>query len=110
MDLWIRSQDRTKLVKADNISYMDTAEDYKKEVHSLWNDCKGILGTYKTKERALEVLDEIQNILFPKFKVDTSSIKENGRSWVENGVILQSYTANVDYIKLDTCVYEMPKE
>ena len=61
MDLWIRSQDRTKLVKADNISYMDTAEDYKKEVHSLWNDCKGILGTYKTKERALEVLDDIQN-------------------------------------------------
>ena len=59
MDLWIKSQDRTKLVKADNISYMDTAEDYERKVHSLWNDCKGILGIYKTKERALEVLDEI---------------------------------------------------
>ena len=63
MELWIRSQDRTKLVKADNISYMDTAEDYERKVHSLWNDCKGILGIYKTKERALEVLDEIQRIL-----------------------------------------------
>lgn len=51
MELWIRSQDRTKLVKADNISYMDTAEDYERKVHSLWNDCKGILGIYKTKRR-----------------------------------------------------------
>ena len=63
MELWIRSQDRTKLVKADNISYMDTAEDYERKVHSLWNDCKGILGIYKTKERALEVLDEISDEL-----------------------------------------------
>ena len=62
MELWIRSQDKTKLVKVDNISYMDMAEDYEKEIHSLWNDCKGILGTYKTKERALEVLDEIQKL------------------------------------------------
>ena len=30
--------------------------------------------------------------------------------YVENGVILQNYTANVDFIKLDTYVYEMPKE
>lgn len=60
MELWIRSQDRTKLIKVDNISYMDMSENYKEEVHSLWNDSKGILGTYKTKERALEVLNEIQ--------------------------------------------------
>lgn len=50
MELWIRSQDKTKLVKVDNIVYMDSSEDYEKEVHSLWNDCKGILGTYKTKK------------------------------------------------------------
>ncbi len=61
MDLWIRSQDKTKLVKIDNISYMDMAEDMDTQKHSLWNDCKGILGTYKTKERALEVLDEIND-------------------------------------------------
>lgn len=61
MELWIRSQDKTKLVKIDNISYLDMSDDYEKEVHSLFNDCKGILGVYKTKNRALEVLDEIQN-------------------------------------------------
>lgn len=61
MELWIRSQDKTKLVKIDNISYLDMSDDYEKEVHSLFNDCKGILGVYKTKNRALEVLDEIQD-------------------------------------------------
>ena len=68
MELWIRSQDKTKLVKVDNIAYMDSSEDYEKEVHSLWNDCKGILGTYKSKERALEILDEIQKIFYNKQK------------------------------------------
>ena len=72
MDLWIRSQDKTKLVKIDNISYLDMSDDYEKKVHSLFNDCKGILGVYKTKNRALEVLEEIQNIL-----VGTIIIKSN---------------------------------
>ena len=106
MDLWIRTQDRTALIKSYEI--------YIIELHNMYviraKRTSHILGAYKTKERALEVLDEIQNILFPKFKIDTSSIKENGHSWVENGVILQKYTANVDHIKLDTYVYEMPKE
>ncbi len=94
MELWIRSQDRTKLVKADNISYMDTAEDYERKVHSLWNDCKGILGIYKTKERALEILDEIQEFIEDKEK---SNIE------ITSDGINQSIT----YPKI---VYEMPKE
>ena len=94
MELWIRSQDRTKLVKADNISYMDTAEDYERKVHSLWNDCKGILGIYKTKERALEILDEIQEFIEDKEK---SNIE------ITSDEINQSIT----YPKI---VYEMPKE
>lgn len=77
MELWIRSQDKTKLVKVDNIVYMDSSEDYEKEVHSLWNDCKGILGTYETKERALEVLDEIQKIFY------------NNQKYINNVVVYQ---------------------
>ena len=115
MELWIRSQDRMNLVQIKQISlnYQNNKQviaNYEPEQYENSDCFYELLGTYASKERALEVLDEIQNILFPKFKVDTSSIQENGRSWVENGVILQSYTANVDYIKLDTCVYEMPKE
>lgn len=55
MELWIRSQDRLRLVKATDIRiYYASAE-------SIWVivDCDD-LGYYQTKERALEVLDEIQ--------------------------------------------------
>lgn len=65
MDLWIRSQDKEKLCKAKTIRYLDMSESYDSETHSLWNDNLGILGIYKTKERALEVLDEIQELLEP---------------------------------------------
>ncbi len=90
MELWIRSQDKTKLVKVDNISYMDMAEDMDSEKHSLWNDCKGILGTYKTKERALEVLDEIQDEL-----ISTSTVPIFNNEKITCGCAR---------------VYEMPKE
>lgn len=100
MDLWIRNQDRTKLVKADNISYMDTTKDYKKEVHSLWNDCKGILGTYKTKERALEVLDEIQNAILGILSLE--DIEEQN---------VKKYTGIAALSHITNCLlYEMPKE
>lgn len=107
MELWVRSQDKRILQKVDNI-FLDA--NYENKRISTYDGDNVELGTYKTKERAIEVLDEIQNILKPKFKLDTSSIQENGRSWVENAVILQNYTANADFIKLDTYVYEMPKD
>ena len=119
MELWIRSTAKTNLLQARFLTIMEGKTFYKKneweyEGYTICNVALNgnyeLLGTYKTKERALEVLDEIQNILKPKFKLDTSSIQENGRSWVENGVILQNYTANADFIKLDTYVYEMPEK
>jgi hypothetical protein len=42
---------------------MDISTDWDTDSHSLWNDCKGILGTYKSKERCLEILGEIQAML-----------------------------------------------
>ena len=68
-----------------------------------------LLGTYKTKERALEVLDEIQNILKPKYILNTSSIKPDGDFYEENGVIFQKYDANAEIEELSTFVYQMPK-
>ena len=69
-----------------------------------------ILGTYKTKERAIEVLDEIQNILKPKYILDTSSIKPDGDFYEENEVIFQNYDANAEIEELSTFVYQMPAE
>ena len=60
MQLWVRSQDKECLTNISNIQYV-----YKNYNHGLgtYYDNLKLLGTYKTKERAIEVLDEIQNIL-----------------------------------------------
>lgn len=53
--------------------------------------------------------NEIQNILKPKYILDSSSVKEDGNNWVENGIIYQKYNANAKIERLDTYVYEMPE-
>ena len=106
MNLWVRSQDKRILQKVDNI-FLDA--NYENKRISTYDGDNVELGTYKTKERAIEVLDEIQNILKPKYILDTSSIKP-GDSWVENGIIMQKYNANMEIKELSTFVYEMPAE
>lgn len=85
MELWIRSQDRTTLIRSYEIYISEQQNTYliraKRTSH--------ILGVYNTFERALEVLNEIQKIL-------TSS-------WIVNGLGEYKSQAN-------TTVYEMPKE
>ena len=101
MELWIRSQNKIVLMKVDEICY---AEVYKNE-HTLWyRDIE--LGKYNSKERALEVLDEIQKLLQPQMV-----LSKVGKPIAEtcDGLV---YTEPNEYeIKeLSTYVYEMPKE
>ena len=79
MDLWIRSQDKLKMLKVDYLEYDFTKikdvsgviTEYHKIIASYNNDWFSI-GYYATKERALEVLDEIQKyILLPN--IDNSA-------------------------------------
>lgn len=78
MDLWIRSQDREKIVKCcDDIYYYYDDETKEHCIGTYMHE----IGVYKAKERALEVLDEIQYLL------------------------QNAYTGNSNRI-----VYEMPKE
>lgn len=68
MELWIRSQDKSSIVKVDNLyvsvgNYICYYVEKGKEVPGTYYRLSGELGTYKTKERALEVLDEIQDLL-----------------------------------------------
>ena len=58
MELWIRSKQKCMLIKVENLRIMRTTEGW----NIIAND-NNYIGTYKTKERALEVLDEIQKIL-----------------------------------------------
>lgn len=59
MNLWVRSQDKTTLIRSYEIYISEQQNTYliraKRTSH--------ILGSYSTIERALEVLDEIQDLL-----------------------------------------------
>ena len=60
MELWIRSQDKTTLIR----SYEIYISEYGKGSYVIRaKKTSHVLGTYKTKERAIEVLDEIQAYL-----------------------------------------------
>ncbi len=76
MNLWIRSQDRTFLRKVNTIGIVEG-----RDFWSIDENLTVSFGKYKTKERAIEVLDEIQDLL------------------------QNAYVGNVNRI-----VYQMPKE
>lgn len=65
MDLWIRSQDKYILAKYNMIAVAQVTPKTQAQVMAFVSDDLGYqkLGAYKTKERALEVLDEIQELL-----------------------------------------------
>lgn len=77
--MWVRTQDKESLMKVDNISLgidVDT-----KEPNRLFTFVDGVttsftLGKYKSKERALEVLDEIQKLLIamPRTEIPFNNI------------------------------------
>lgn len=85
MELWIRTQDRMTLIRSYEIYIVEQQNMYliraKRTSH--------ILGSYSTFERALEVLDEIQELLEPVHIADISK---------KEGII----GANI--------LYEMPEE
>lgn len=102
MNLWIRSQDKEVLTRVVDI-WKDTYE------NEIWAQSsfaiKNCLGIYKTKERALEVLDEIQNILKPQL-----IIKDSGKiiGSFEDTIVRES--AIYELKELSTYVYQMPEK
>ena len=59
MNLWVRSQDKKHLMKCEAIMCEETGIGY--GLRAFTKNYDFDIGTYKTKERAIEVLDEIQN-------------------------------------------------
>ena len=102
MNLWIRSQDRRYLIKTEYL-YMVHDEENKKAY--IGDKMAGHIAKYKTKERALEVLDEIQKLFEPK--IILKSIKEIAQTL--DGV----YYTNPDEYEIEqlsSYVYQMPEE
>ena len=108
MELWIRSQDKETLIKIENISidsenYIigNLISDDNKSICDYWR-----LGHYKTKERALEVLDEIQKLLQPQMVL--SKVGKPIAETCDGTLYLDPDEYEIK--ELSTYVYEMPKE
>lgn len=114
-DLWVRTQKKDLLVKIDSVRVTDGSPLSMEYDASIYDDEKSIfLGSYKTKERALEVLDEIQLTLQ---KTAYGVIKTNKNFNMDKFVeTLNKYQiveipkdATIEYNNVDTIIYEMPK-
>ena len=89
MELWIRSQDKRILIKVYNV-FLNANYDNKR-ISTYDGDSNTTLGEYKTKERALEVLDEIQEAKLGNFHYKCpSNVKVSNNE--------------------DTIIYQMPAE
>ena len=110
MELWIRSQDKMNLVKVNqiNINYQNNNQiiaNYIPDFVGTQGEYYEYLGTYKSKERAIEVLDEIQNILKPQL-----IIKDSGKiiGSFEDTIVREGATYELK--ELSTYVYQLPKD
>ena len=63
MKLWVRSQERDKLEMCNSLSIQPIITSNKK--HQTWGVISnfGCVGEYATRERCLEIIDEIQYLL-----------------------------------------------
>ena len=91
MELWIRTQDRMRLIKPNKLGIKYVGKNFDDDwiIYESQNSMR--YGIYHSKERALEVLDEIHQRLID---LQTLEITKDNRFTIRN---------------LD-CVYEMPKE
>lgn len=106
MELWVRSQNKGALIKVEMLGNTDGI------IHSYSGVNKTILGKYKSDERAIEVLDEIQNILNPIVSIKQPKINADDliHSMSEYVTIQTTQQVEYDLKQAGQFVYEMPKE
>jgi hypothetical protein len=116
MELWIRSQNKQKLSKVDDIYYVADGDFWAIRTNrSSLNNA----GLYATEQRCLEIIDEIQKILQHNGLLVVKDIDISGltRKDFEPFKPLV-YTSESDFNKkgeisfnqLSSYVYEMPQE
>ncbi len=93
MNLWIRSQNKKELIPNPKLG-IDQCENRYYIVDRYNFENAFILGEYKSKERALEVLDEIENYLINSSFAKRTNILGEVKDFIPNPLF----------------VYEMPKE
>lgn len=106
MELWIRSQDKRILQKVDNI-FLDANYDNKR-ICSYDNDSEIELGTYETKERAFEILDEIYKLLIPKPIISTYNVEQ--AELLDGSLFIKPMLDDIKMESYIPYVYQMPEK
>ena len=118
MDLWIRSQSKHTLIQIKSV-YVNDDDNNCEDVMGLCSTGHMRLGKYKSKERALEVLDEIQNKMNPKYFYKTNCLMKPEQLEKMETILQQKYNADfivgsasdeIEPLSNDVLVYEMPEE
>ena len=109
----MRSQDKMNLVKIRQISlnYQNNKQiiaNYIPDFVGTQGEYYEYLGTYKSKERALEVLDEIQGLLQPIIKYEPIVQEEYNPSYTYKHFV--KVDDNIEIKELSTFVYQMPEK
>jgi hypothetical protein len=102
MELWVRSQDKECLLKINRVDIDTNGRTI------MVNGFESIIGIYKSKQRALEILDEIQNILKPKMIVNTYKVEQ--AELCDGTQFIQPMLDDIQVQETTSYVYEMPSE
>lgn len=113
MDLWIRSQDREYFTPNPTLEIREVSSKF--HILDVKNEDGFLVGTmlgeYKTKERALEVLDEIQNILLHKYVIRIDENTQEVAKFLNIDGAYVSTKTNGDVRNINnTFIYKMPEE
>ena len=100
--MWVRTQDKEALVYTNNFYIRKARVEEKYEISYFDGDSFVKLGFYKSKERALEVLDEIQAYLKNNY-LSINDMPQHNNGLIANGLILFPNNNK-------QTVYQMPKE
>lgn len=115
MDLWILSQDKTKLKKTN---YLQVEFDSWQNKSAIICNTD-VVAVYETKERAMEVLDEIQklvdqNVMFFVNSPCSLDLKDalKVKDFADTYGVIPSDRAmgEIKYISPNSVVFEMPKD
>lgn len=108
--MWIRSQNKKSLTKVINVTLDIPLNSGEVGIKGYFDNNKfDMLGYYKNEERAIEVLDEIQNLLIPKVILNTYSV-ENKETAYSKELVIEPIINDIKVQNNVNMFYQMPEK
>jgi hypothetical protein len=127
MEVWVRSQDKEILANVKSVRFCrmkkcdlkaepSTMAEFIASADAYCVECNGeFFGEYPTKERCLEIIDEIQKLLYSDFIIIRNcAVDESVAEYLKPTKAIAYQADNkspsIEYHEQSVVVYEMPKE